>query len=345
MSTSHEGLAAPPAGLGLLVLVASVAVRAAALERVDAAYMLWCGLLQDWKASVGWSLALWALPLALLREAATAAALVHLVIDFGLQATAGIRMHSDAWALVVDHLISVSKWQTLLKNGAMVPAAAWVGLLCLIPLGVCLRLERFWRPRVTLRGGLAVATATALALAADPPCCRDGCSAELELAQTPNGLAVLLDDAWAAIGPHAASAAAAPPRDSGAASLNSTLSTQRTAHRRRRRRGGGGGGNTSRNVVLITLESVGAVHAGLVGPGLRRTTMPFLHSLTRRRRPRVASVVGRPRGGGRILVLQLALERTRLQLYSTAFRCIHLCSYPSYSRGARSTLHDTAFPP
>ena len=58
------------------------------LERVDAAYMLWCGLLQDWKASVGWSLALWALPLALLREAATAAALVHLVIDFGLQSYA-----------------------------------------------------------------------------------------------------------------------------------------------------------------------------------------------------------------------------------------------------------------
>ena len=124
MSTSHEGLAAPPAGLGLLVLVASVAVRAAALERVDAAYMLWCGLLQDWKASVGWSLALWALPLALLREAATAAALVHLVIDFGLQATAGIRMHSDAWALVVKEM---EGWQHLTPEKALARFAVVAG--------------------------------------------------------------------------------------------------------------------------------------------------------------------------------------------------------------------------
>ena len=45
-----------------------------------------------------------------------------------------------------------------------------------------------------------------------------------------------------------------------------------------------------------------------------------------------------PRGGRRILVFRVALERTRTPRYS-------LSSHPSYSRGALKTLHNTVLPP
>ena len=51
-----------------------------------------------------------------------------------------------------------------------------------------------------------------------------------------------------------------------------------------------------------------------------------------------------PRSGIRIRVLQLALERTRIQLYSAVFSCGRCLNDPSYSRGALKTLHDTVLP-
>ena len=53
-----------------------------------------------------------------------------------------------------------------------------------------------------------------------------------------------------------------------------------------------------------------------------------------------------PRSGRRILVFQLALERTWAcaPLYSTAFKLCSLYSPPSCSRGALKTLHNTVFP-
>ena len=46
----------------------------------------------------------------------------------------------------------------------------------------------------------------------------------------------------------------------------------------------------------------------------------------------------------RILVLQLSLERTRIQLHSAVFGRIHCPRPPSYSRGAPTTLHRTVLP-
>ena len=51
-----------------------------------------------------------------------------------------------------------------------------------------------------------------------------------------------------------------------------------------------------------------------------------------------------PRSGTRILASQ-ALERTRIQLDSTVFSCLHCVCSPSFPGGALNTLHNTVFPP
>lgn len=89
-------LGSPPLGLGMLVLLTSMLLRIALLSRVDSAFMLLCGLPQDWKASAIFTLLMWLVPVRAMRELATAAALFHLVIDFGLQMMAGAaRLHGE----------------------------------------------------------------------------------------------------------------------------------------------------------------------------------------------------------------------------------------------------------
>ena len=162
-----------PSGLTALVLVTSIAVRLALLIRVDCQYMLMCGLLQDWKASFSFTLLLCLVPFPIVHELATGAALAHLVLDFGLQTTGGVRLHASTWAMVLEQFTSTETLTALLRNGAMVSHEAWLALAALIPLAVVLRLERRWRPPVSRRTFVMGSAVAILGLINDTPCCRE----------------------------------------------------------------------------------------------------------------------------------------------------------------------------
>lgn len=276
----------PPFGLGIMVFITSVLIRAALLWPMDSVFMLVCGIFQDWKVSVCFTLLACLLPVPFARELVAAAALSHLVLDFGLQITAGtVRLHLSTWAYIWEQAVSLRTWLTLMGNGAMVPPVAWGALFSLVPIVVLLRLEMRWRPSIPPRGHILLACVTISSFGIDPPCCRgDSCSAEMEMAQAANALAVLFDDLTM-------SKDASDTRHGveNATVMHAFARASVNASR------GRGAKVLSRNVVLLTLESVGALHTGLYNPDLLATdSMPFLRSLHTRRTKRLpAAVVSR----------------------------------------------------
>ena len=289
-----KALAVPPAGLAVVVFFASVTLRATLLSHSGLQHALLCGLLQDWKATIVFTGLLCAVPSPRFQHLFTNLALMHLTVDFGLQMTGGVRMHVSSWLMVFEQMASLRKWRALLQNGAMVPTTAFYALAALIPLAVVVCSEPQWRPKVFWRGAACVLAMTLFALVNDPPCCRgDLCTPELELAQQLNGLAVLLADVCTAR-PH--STAGEPAAKNASRIFASRLWRAPTSgsafHGAGTSRAAGSAPHASRNVVLLTLESVSAVHMGLYNRGLLRETMPFIASLPSRR-PRIMSMVDR----------------------------------------------------
>lgn len=186
-----------PIGQGVLVHLASVLLRLALLSRANAATLCMCGVCEDWCAAAGFTLIVWPLPL-LLRVAITLAALCQLALDFGLQVNAGVRLHSSTWRFVTVQLVRDAQLHeaSVIRNSAMVSASTWVALACLVPAAALTRHEPRWRPHVSPRGWMALSLMTVLALWTGPLCCGASsvCSANAELAQQPNALAVLYAD-------------------------------------------------------------------------------------------------------------------------------------------------------
>ncbi|KAL1508588.1 hypothetical protein AB1Y20_004686 [Prymnesium parvum] len=268
----------PPIGLSLLIFAASLAVRAALLAGLGKTYMLLCGAPQDWSSALAFTLL--ATPLPPLRPLLTTLALAHILLDFGLQLTGGARLHAATWLFIGRQATSLSSWRTLMKNGAMVPPAAWAALGALLPAAAAARHEPRWRPSLSPRAWLAGLAGSALALWSDPPCCRgEACAAEAEVAQQPNALRLLALAApfLRAAGGGGGGAERSPaPSDELAVPLLGRPAARTDGGRPRARAAA-----ASRNVVLLTLESVGALHLGLYNAEQKVDTMPFLSWLHR----------------------------------------------------------------
>jgi arylsulfatase A-like enzyme len=203
----------------------------------------------------------------------------------------------------------------MVKNLSMAPPAAVYTLIALLPASGLVWLAARVRAPLSRARWLALLAALGGAAVLDPPCCRgsvSSCPSIVDDAQSLNAVVVLMDDVWqqslranaadaAAMkrgevlarqaadlssGPQAPMAAMQPRRRPsrtaarGATSRQNASSTA-TGHRRHKRRNAneaaGNPTSTSRNVVLVTLESVSAIYMDPYDT--RARAMPFLRSL------------------------------------------------------------------
>lgn len=274
-------------GNAAVVFFIGVGVRLAAGERVDA-----CGALQDLNPALHLSVVFtllrqqWLLPLEVVVLSILFAA------DLSLRLTAGVRLHLATILFVLDQCIDPSRWPALLSNVAMAANQPTLSTMA-VTLAVGALLVKLSRcsVRSTPFRLAAAALSSATAVTTDQYYCHSTWFHYRGDGHTPNVLNQLVAEfVFAIIGE------AGAPSELGVLALklerdamlrhragakhacthHKDKNMEQMQSREACRRPSEGGLRT-RNVVLITLESVGAQYVDLYNRGVE--TMPFLTSL------------------------------------------------------------------